>query len=321
MQQSLGHQTVMLHEAVNAVLSQPDGFYVDGTFGRGGHTRMLLSRLGAQGRLLALDRDPQAAQAASEIEDERFTFRHAEFAQIAQLVAPQSVDGLLLDIGVSSPQIDDPARGFSFRFDGPLDMRMDTTQGQSAADFLADASQQAIAEVIRNYGEERFAVPIAKAIVARRESGQPLRTTGELSRLVAQTVKTREPGQDPATRTFQALRIHVNAELAQLQAALEAALTVLKPQGHIAVISFHSLEDRIVKQFMLKHSRYEPDRRVPFAEAPAMILDDVERIKPSAQEVEQNPRARSAVMRVARRTAAPFERVHEGVPSNQRRRT
>ncbi|CAK7003883.1 16S rRNA (cytosine(1402)-N(4))-methyltransferase RsmH [Saezia sanguinis] len=303
-QQSLEHQTVMLQEAVDAVVTHPDGFYVDGTFGRGGHTRELLSRLGPQGRLLALDRDPQAELAAAQIDDARLTFQRTEFAQIGQWVAPQSVDGLLLDVGVSSPQIDDPARGFSFRFDGPLDMRMDPEHGQSAADFLERADQQRIAEVIRHYGEERFAVSIAKAIVARRESGEPVRTTGELSRLVAAAVKTREPGQDPATRTFQALRIQVNEELAQLESALNAALSVLKPHGRIVVISFHSLEDRIVKQFMAKHSRQEPDRRAPFAQPPEPLLKTLGRFRPSEQEVQQNPRARSAIMRVAQRTEA-----------------
>lgn len=307
MQQSFEHRTVMLHEAIEAILTHPDGLYVDATFGRGGHSRLLLERLGPKGRVLALDRDPQAAQAASQIDDSRFEFRQAQFAHIAQLLEPHSVSGLLLDVGVSSPQIDDPARGFSFRFDGPLDMRMDPGYGQSAAEFLANADQQRIAEVIRDYGEERFAVSIAKAIVARRENEQPLCTTGELSKLVAATVKTREPGQDPATRTFQALRIHVNAELAQLEAALDASLGVLQPQGHIAVISFHSLEDRIVKQFMLKHSRFEPDRRAPFVQPPEPLLDEVRRIKPSAQEVVANPRSRSAMMRVARRTNAQQE--------------
>lgn len=306
MQQILQHQTVMLNEAVDAIVGRPDGFYVDGTFGRGGHTRALLSRLNEKGRILALDRDPQAAKAAKELADPRLTFMQVDFAQIGNLLAPQSVDGLLLDIGVSSPQIDDPGRGFSFRHDGPLDMRMDPASGESAADFLKRADQQHIAQVIRDYGEERFAVQIAKAIVARRESGQSLCTTGELSRLVAQTVKTREPGQDPATRTFQALRIHVNAELEQLEVALNAALAILKPQGRLAVISFHSLEDRIVKQFMLKYSRFEPDRRALFAPVPAMMLEEVKRFKPTTQEVTKNTRARSAVLRVATRTSAPY---------------
>lgn len=305
MQQILQHQTVMLNEAVDAIVEQVDGFYVDGTFGRGGHTRALLSRLNDNGRVLALDRDPQAAQAAKALKDSRLSFMQVDFAQMGHLLEPQSVDGLLLDIGVSSPQIDDPDRGFSFRYDGPLDMRMDPDHGESAADFLKRADQQHIAQVIRDYGEERFAVQIAKAIVARRESGQPLRTTGELSRLVAQAVKTREPGQDPATRTFQALRIQVNAELEQLEIALNAALKILKPKGRLAVISFHSLEDRIVKQFMLKHSRFEPDRRALFAPVPAMQLEAVKRFKPTAQEVAANPRARSAILRVATRTAAP----------------
>lgn len=305
MQRGLEHRTVMLHEAVDALIGDPDGFYVDATFGRGGHTRELLSRLTQRGRVLALDRDPQAQLAAQEIDDARLTFERSAFARLGELVQAQSVNGVLLDVGVSSPQIDDPNRGFSFRFDGPLDMRMDPDVGESAADFLANADGQRIAEVIRDYGEERFAVQISKAIVARRENGTPVRTTGELSRLVAAAVKTREPGQDPATRTFQALRIYVNDELAQLDAALKASLWALKPGGHMVVISFHSLEDRLAKQFMMQYSRQEPDRRVPFAPLPPVLLDKVVRSRPDVQEVANNSRARSAVMRVARRTNAP----------------
>jgi 16S rRNA (cytosine1402-N4)-methyltransferase len=209
---------------------------------------------------------------------------------------------LLLDLGVSSPQIDDPQRGFSFRFDGPLDMRMDTTRGESAAEFLARADERHITEVIRDYGEERFALQIAKALVARRESGNPVRTTGELSKLVAGAVKTREAGQDPATRTFQALRIFVNAELEELEQGLSAALDLLLPGGRLVVISFHSLEDRIVKTFIARESKSEFDRRAPFAAPKPSRLVALGRVKPSDAEVDANPRSRSAVMRVAERT-------------------
>jgi 16S rRNA (cytosine1402-N4)-methyltransferase len=215
------------------------------------------------------------------------------------------IDGLLLDLGVSSPQIDTPERGFSFRFDGPLDMRMDTTRGESAADFLARADERHIAEVIRDYGEERFAVQVAKALVARRESGSPVRTTRELSEVVAGAVKTREPGQNPATRTFQALRIFVNAELEELEQGLNAALDLLAPGGRLVVISFHSLEDRIVKTFIARESKAVFDRRAPFAPEAAMRLRALGRVKPGETELRANPRARSAVMRVAERTDAP----------------
>jgi S-adenosyl-methyltransferase MraW len=207
-----------------------------------------------------------------------------------------------MDLGVSSPQIDNPARGFSFRSDGPLDMRMDPTRGQSAAEFLSTAPVEQMAQVIRDYGEERFAVQIAKAIAARRQERGPLASTSELAQLVAGAVKTREPGQDPATRTFQALRIHVNAELEELQQALEASLHVLQPHGRLVVISFHSLEDRIAKQFIARHARDEVDRRAPFAPPKPMKLKALARVKPSAAEIAANPRARSAVMRVAERT-------------------
>ena len=301
------HITVLLHEAVDALLhadADPNGVYVDGTFGRGGHSRLLLSRLGPQGRLLALDRDPAALQAGQAIEDPRFSIHHARFSEWAEVAAEQgfpAVDGLLLDIGVSSPQIDAPERGFSFRADGPLDMRMDTTRGESAAEFLARADVRTLTEVIRDYGEERFAGQIAKALVARRESGPALERTRELAELVARVVKTREPGQDPATRTFQALRIHVNAELEELRGALQPSLQHLKPGGRLAVISFHSLEDRIVKRFIQLHSKDEPDRRAPFAPPRAMPLRGIARIHPGAEEVAANPRSRSAVLRVAER--------------------
>jgi 16S rRNA (cytosine1402-N4)-methyltransferase len=301
------HTTVLLNEAVDALsrdaFTKPGQTFVDATFGRGGHSRAILSRLDESSRLIAFDKDPEAVAAANAIEDGRFSIRHEGFAAMSQLEG-SSVAGILMDLGVSSPQIDNPARGFSFRADGPLDMRMDTTRGQSAADWLASAPVEQIAEVIREFGEERFAFQVAKAIAARREQGPALRGTRELAELVARAVKTREPGQDPATRTFQALRIFVNAELEELGQALEASLDVLQPGGRLVVISFHSLEDRIVKQFVAKHSREVVDRRAPFAAPKPMKLEAIARVKPSADEVRRNPRARSAIMRVAERTDA-----------------
>lgn len=297
------HTTVLLNEAVDALVTKPDGTYIDATFGRGGHSRLILSQLEPQGRLIAFDKDPEAIAVAHAIEDPRFEIRHEGFAALGELESA-SAAGILMDLGVSSPQIDNPARGFSFRSDGPLDMRMDTTRGQSAADWLATAPVEQMTEVIREYGEERFAFQVAKAIAARRQERGPLASTAELAQLVAGAVKTREPGQDPATRTFQALRIFVNAELEELQAALEASLNVLQPHGRLVVISFHSLEDRIVKQFIAKHSRDEVDRRAPFAAPKPMKLKAIERVKPTAEEVRANPRSRSAIMRVAERTQA-----------------
>ncbi|HEY0886848.1 MAG TPA: 16S rRNA (cytosine(1402)-N(4))-methyltransferase RsmH [Ramlibacter sp.] len=303
------HTTVLLHEAVDALLAQDSdaprraGTFVDATFGRGGHSRLILSRLGPEGRLIAFDKDPEAIAEAQRIEDPRFSIRHAGFRDLGELPAA-SLAGVLMDLGISSPQIDNPARGFSFRGDGPLDMRMDTTRGETVASWLAHAEAAQIAEVIRDYGEERFAVPIAKAIVARRQERGPLATTAELAELVARTVKTREPGQDPATRTFQALRIFINAELEELQAALEATLDILAPGGRLVAISFHSLEDRIVKQFIAQHSREVFDRRAPFAAPRPMKLQALARVRPSAAEIAANPRARSAIMRVAQRTEA-----------------
>ena len=301
------HTTVMLGEAVEALVHDPAGCYVDGTFGRGGHTRAILGQLNEQGRVIAFDKDPEAVAHANAIDDSRFSIRHDSFTGMEELPA-HSVDGVLLDLGVSSPQIDNPARGFSFRFEGPLDMRMDPTRGESVAEWLAHAETDQIAEVIRDYGEERFAQQIAKAIVARRQERGPVASTAELAQLVAGTVKTREPGQDPATRTFQALRIFINAELEELQQTLNASLRLLKPGGRLVVISFHSLEDRIVKQFMVQHSREVFDRRMPaaFARAPApMRLTDVTRLRPTSEEVRDNPRSRSAVLRYATRTEVP----------------
>lgn len=301
---ALNHTTVLLNEAVEAVVGGvwgAEGTYVDATFGRGGHSRLLLSQLSVKGCLIAFDKDVEAIAEARNIEDARFSIRHQGFAHLGELPAG-SVAGVLMDLGVSSPQIDSPERGFSFRFDGPLDMRMDTTRGQSVAEWLADASVDQITEVIRDYGEERFAFPIAKAIVARRQERGPISTTTDLAGLVAGTVKTREQGQNPATRTFQAFRIFINAELEELEQALEASLQVLKPGGRLVVISFHSLEDRIVKQFIAKHSKEVYDRRAPFAAPVPMRLKALERIRPSAAEVAANPRSRSAIMRVAERT-------------------
>ena len=301
------HQTVLLAEAVQALVTQPGGLYVDGTFGRGGHARALLARLSPAGRLIAFDRDPEAVAAARAIDDPRFVIVHASFAEMAQELSSRGVlrvHGVLLDLGVSSPQLDTAARGFSFRFDAPLDMRMDPTRGETAADFLARADERDITWVLENHGEERFARKIARALVARREGGSPVRTTGELAALVAGVVKTREPGQDPATRTFQGLRIHVNAELEALEQGLNAALALLAPGGRLVVISFHSLEDRIVKRFIARESREEVDRRVPMAPPRALRLRALARVRPSDAERAANPRARSAVMRVAERTEA-----------------
>ena len=306
------HTTVLLNEAVEALFNNADdagnaaegrGTYVDATFGRGGHSRLILSRLAPQGHLIAFDKDPEAVAEAQTLDDPRFSIRHEGFRHLDQLPSA-SAAGILLDLGISSPQIDNPARGFSFRGEGLLDMRMDTTRGESVAQWLAQADVDSIAEVIRDYGEERFAGSIAKAIVARRQTRGPISTTTELAQLVADTVKTREPGQNPATRTFQAFRIFINAELEELQHALAASLAVLKPGGRLVVISFHSLEDRIVKQFIAKHARDGYDRRAPFAAPKVMKLKALGRIKPGAAEIAANPRSRSAVMRVAQRTDA-----------------
>ena len=294
------HTTVLLSEAVDALDLQPDGTYVDATFGRGGHTRLILSKLSDKGRVIAFDKDPEAVAVAQQIQDPRLSIRHEGFAHLGEL-PPASIDGVLMDLGISSPQVDNPARGFSFRHDGPLDMRMDTTRGQSVREWLAEADIQHIAEVIREYGEERFALQIAKAIDARRQERGVPTSTAELAQLVADTVKTREPGKDPATRTFQAFRIFINAELEELQQALDATLHVLRPHGRLAVISFHSLEDRIVKQFIAQHAREVYDRRAPFAPPQVMDFKALQRIKPSVQEIASNPRARSAILRVAER--------------------
>ena len=306
---ALSHQTVLLREAVDALTIKPAGVYVDGTFGRGGHSRAILEQLGPNGRLIAFDRDPQAIAAAQSMNDSRLTIVHRAFGDLTPVLAEvgvSAVDGVLLDVGVSSPQIDDGERGFSFRFDAPLDMRMDTTRGETAAEWLARAELREITEVIKNYGEERFAFQIAKKVVAVRGE-QPILTTGQFADLVRACVHTREPGQDAATRSFQALRIHINQELRQLEIALPQAVSLLKAGGRLAVISFHSLEDRIVKRFMRAEAspdtlpKHLPLRAEQLPAARLRLLGKV--MRPGAAEVAANPRARSAVLRVAEKCA------------------
>ena len=304
------HLTVLLEEAVGALAVRPEGCYVDGTFGRGGHSREVLSRLGQSGRLIAFDRDPAAIEAGATINDARFQLVHAPFSEMEETLLAlgiEQVDGILLDLGVSSPQLDEGARGMSFRFDAPLDMRMDTSRGQTVAYWLARAEVSEIAEVIKDYGEERFAHAIAKAVVAARQR-EPVTTTGQLAALVEKAVRTREPGQHPATRTFQALRIFINAELEELALVLPQAVDRLRAGGRLVVISFHSLEDRIVKRFMRQTSVPPPlPRGLPVREAdrPAPRLRLIGKpTRASAAEIAANPRARSAIMRVAERTEA-----------------
>jgi 16S rRNA (cytosine1402-N4)-methyltransferase len=298
---------VLLEEAVDALAVKPDGVYVDATFGRGGHSRLILERLNGQGRLIALDRDPAAVEAGRQIADPRLKVIHAAFSDLRAVLeaeAVERVDGVLLDLGVSSPQLDEAQRGFSFRLDAPLDMRMDTSRGQTAAEWLAQASRQQLAEVIKNYGEERFANAVAKAIVAARAGGA-IATTRQLAEIVASAVRTREQGQHPATRSFQAIRIHVNQELEELSLVLPQAVDALDSGGRLAVISFHSLEDRIVKRFLRDAARPpQLPARLPLraAELPPPRLKLVGKpITPAAAEVAANPRARSAVLRVAER--------------------
>jgi len=307
---SAGHITVLLNEAVDGLAIRPDGCYVDGTFGRGGHSRLVLSRLGEHGRLIAFDRDPRAVEAGAAINDPRFSMVHAPFSEMSRALEElgvAQVDGVLLDLGVSSPQLDEAARGMSFRFDAPLDMRMDTSRGQTVAQWLASAEVGEITEVIRDYGEERFAHAIAKAVVAARAGGA-VSTTGQLAALVEKAVRTREPGQHPATRTFQALRIFINAELEELSLVLPQCVSLLAPHGRLAVISFHSLEDRIVKRFMRDESNPPPVPKglaIREADRPVPRLKLVGKAtKPSAEEVSANPRSRSAVLRVAERSEA-----------------
>ncbi len=312
-----GHVPVLLEEALAALAIRPEGTYVDATFGRGGHARRILAALAPSGRLVALDRDPAAESAARTIDDPRFIFRRAWFSALPDVLASLDVaeiDGALLDLGISSPQIDDPARGFSLRADGPLDMRMDPSRGESAQAFLARADVRELTEVIRDYGEERFAQSIARAIVAARTIA-PIVRTRQLAALVAQAVGTRPRGdwsQDPATRTFQALRIFVNRELSELALTLPRIVPLLRPGGRLAAISFHSLEDRIVKRFFAHASQpFGGDprlARLPIATAalPGAPLALVGRaIRPSPREIAANPRARSATLRVAVRTEHP----------------
>jgi len=305
--QDLAHATVLLNEAVEALHVKADGVYVDCTFGRGGHSRLILEKLGERGRLIALDKDPTAVAAGRAIGDARFRLEHSGFEHLGEVlhaVGAEKVDGVLLDLGVSSPQLDDERRGFSFRFDAPLDMRMDTSGGQTAAEWLATAEEDELAEVIRDYGEERFARQIARAIVAARQEREIL-TTKHLSDIVAQSVRTREPGKNPATRTFQAIRIYINRELEELESVLPQCVAHLKTGGRMAVISFHSLEDRMVKHFMRDMAQGDKlPKNVPIraADVPQGKMRLVGKpIYASDEEVAVNPRARSAVLRVAER--------------------
>lgn len=302
----------MLEEAVTALNLQgarADGVYLDGTFGRGGHSLRILQALSHNARLIAFDKDPQAVAVAQHIDDPRFCIVHDSFATLDDALAARSitlVDGVLLDLGISSPQVDDAARGFSFRADGPLDMRMDTSRGISAADWLATETEQNIEKVIREYGEERFAFQIAKAIATGRAI-TPISGTRQLAEIVARAVKTREKGKDPATRTFQAIRIFINQELEELEIGLQQAYARLAPHGRLVVISFHSLEDRIVKRFMASKAKVaQPDRRLPIraVDLPQPEMTLIQKAKPSSAEIATNPRARSAVMRVAQRIAS-----------------
>ena len=298
------HRPVLLAEAVTALTSgnlSSNAVFIDGTFGRGGHSQALLKLISPQAQLLAFDKDLSALATAQLITDSRFTIVHSSFAAMAQFAKAASVDGVLLDLGISSPQVEEAARGFSFRRDGPLDMRMDTSQGMTVLQWLEQASSEEITEVIKIYGEERYAPAIARAIVAERTAENLPKTTLGLAQLIAKVVRSREPGQDPATRTFQALRIFINRELDDLELGLQAALTLLKPGGRLVVISFHSLEDRIVKQFMRGHATVEMPRKLPVRakDLPQAELKVIARVRPSVSEVNENPRARSAVMRVA----------------------
>ena len=307
---NITHRPVLLAEAVTALISGPrvtspeaskNPLLIDGTFGRGGHTKALLAQLPSSARMISFDKDLDAIAVAEKINDQRLRIVHDSFAQMDQYAEPESVDGILLDLGISSPQVDEAHRGFSFRKDGPLDMRMNTNQGLTVAEWLEQASQEDITRVIKTYGEERFAFQIAKAIVAKREEGLSPKTTLQLATLVASVVRTREVGQDPAKRTFQALRIFINRELEDLELGLKAALNLLKPGARLAVISFHSLEDRIVKQFLQSHAKINVPRGLPVRDKdlPQSALEIIGRVKPSEDEVRENSRARSAIMRIA----------------------
>ncbi|WP_422409357.1 MULTISPECIES: 16S rRNA (cytosine(1402)-N(4))-methyltransferase RsmH [unclassified Endozoicomonas] len=297
------HITVLLEEAVEALVTDPDGLYVDGTFGRGGHSRAVLEKLSDRGRLVGIDKDPRAIAAARELAetDSRFSIYHGSFADLEEALDGQKVEGVLLDLGVSSPQLDNAERGFSFMQDGPLDMRMNTTQGESAADWINRAQEQEISKVIWELGEDRFSRRIARAIVRERE-GEPITTTKRLAGIIASASPSREKNKHPATRAFQAIRIHINRELDDLVDCLDAALEELKPGGRLVVISFHSLEDRIAKRFIRKQSRGdELPRWIPVTEDQLnkRMRPVGKAIKPGEQEVKANPRARSAVMRIA----------------------
>jgi 16S rRNA (cytosine1402-N4)-methyltransferase len=305
---ALIHTTVLLSEAVEALAIKPDGIYLDCTFGRGGHSALILQQLGTNGRLIALDKDMTAVSHGLAWKDARFKIVHSGFTHLAEVLRElgvEYVDGILLDLGVSSPQLDEAARGFSFRFDAPLDMRMDNSRGPTAAQWLETADEGLLTEVIRDYGEERFAKQIARAIIVAREI-QPIQTTGQLVELVGKTVRTRETGKNPATRTFQAIRIYLNQELEELEQVLPQCVAHLKPGGRLAVISFHSLEDRMVKHYLrdLNDADKLP-RNVPIraSEVPKGKLNLIGRaIKAGKDELNSNPRARSAVMRVAERS-------------------
>ena len=310
MSAEFAHLSVMAESAPRELITDPKGVYVDATFGRGGHSRRILSQLASEGRLIAFDRDLEAVESAASITDSRFQIIHAPFSNMRAALAElgiEQVAGIFMDIGVSSPQIDNAARGFSFRMDGPLDMRMDTSCGETAAQWINRASESEIARVISDLGEERFARRIARAICTERKT-TPIETTLALAKLVADVVPAnkKDPTQNPATRTFQAIRIHINSELDELSKALEASMSLLKDGGRIAVITFHSLEDRIVKRFFerMAHPEREFDARIPLrvSEMPAPILTNVRRILPSPEECEINPRARSAILRVATRS-------------------
>ena len=303
------HITVLLNEAVDALNIKPSGTYIDGTFGRGGHSKKILSQLGSAGRLFAMDRDLAAIETGAAIKDARFKIEHRHFSEINHLVANNNltrVDGILLDLGISSPQIDEAERGFSFRFDAPLDMRMDQSRGQTATQLLTTISEQQLGKVIKDYGEERFAKQVARAIIKERTDGRAITTTTQLAAIVASAIPKVEPGQNPATRTFQALRIFVNSELEELSLILPKCLDLLAVGGRLVVISFHSLEDRIVKQFIQnEQNRDDLPRNFPIKaiDLPQpRLLSIGKATKPSATEIKQNVRCRSAVMRVAERT-------------------
>jgi 16S rRNA (cytosine1402-N4)-methyltransferase len=304
------HITVLLEEAVNALNINPSGTYIDGTFGRGGHSKKILSKLDKAGRLFAMDRDLAAIETGKSILDARFNIAHRHFSEINQLATNNNlakVDGILLDLGISSPQIDEGERGFSFRFDGPLDMRMDQTRGKTVAELLTTITEQQLGKVIKDYGEERFAKQVARAIIKERDDGRPITTTGQLAKVVASAIPKVEPGQNPATRTFQALRIFINSELEELSLILPKCVDLLAVGGRLVVISFHSLEDRIVKQFMQGEQNRDdlpskfPIKAKDLPQPRLRLLGKA--IKPSTAEVKQNVRSRSAVMRVAERTA------------------